>query len=319
MPVKRVRLLTVAAFSLLTVMIYGTPAFAACGGSLTVTQVTALDFATWSTTTTAGRTAIVTTGGATTGSTGTLIYGTVAAGNYTITDGTHGNCTNTMSINVSAMGSCGTNCSMGGVTALWAGVSHTTFPFSVTPGSGTLNIGATATHGGAGMPTGSYNPAYTITVTVGSAGNDVTTGPVAETAGIDFDTPLSFGAVTNINFGDVKAGVSDDYTIDTAGAVSHTGAGGFSGGTPVVGSVSIAGSTAQAITISITGTTASSGVSITAERGKYGLAAETNFPISGAAPAGGTTLLFGATVHADGTQTDGLTANPSMTVQVVYQ
>jgi hypothetical protein len=316
---KRVRLLTAAVLALLA-LLPGRFALAGCSGSIVITQVTPLAFGAWATTTTSNTKAVVTTSGATTGSTGTQLFGTITPGNYTVNETTHGSCSNTMTIDVSAMGGCGTSCSMGSITALWGGVSHTTFPFSVTTGDGTLNIGATATYGGAGMPTGSYTPAYTITITNVSGSTTITSGPTNQTASIAFDSQIGFSSPVGINYGYVQAGVVDDFTINTAGTLTHTGGALLEPGpTPNAGQVTISGSTTQPITISIGGTTASNGVSVTAERGKWGGAAEQNFPISGVAPGAGTILYVGATVHADGTQVDGTLASPSITINVVYQ
>lgn len=139
-------------------------------------------------------------------------------------------------------------------------------------------------------------------------------------ANIQFDTAFTFNLVSNIDYASVKAGQSGDYTVSTAGVLSTANGGQAMTGTPTAGQVTIIGSSTQAVTISISGATTDQGVSVTATRGRYGAGAEQNFPISGAAPgAGGTNLFVGATVHADGTQADSVTANPVITIQVVYQ
>jgi hypothetical protein len=139
-------------------------------------------------------------------------------------------------------------------------------------------------------------------------------------ANIQFDTAFTFNFVSNIDYASVKSATAGDYTINTTGTLSAANGGVLITGTPTVGQVTIIGSSTQAITISISGTTADQGVSVTATRGRYGAGAEQNFPISGGPPgAGGTNLFIGATVHADGTQADSVTANPVITIQAIYQ
>src|ERR1051325_10430398 len=70
------------------------------------------------------------------------------------------------------------------------------------------------------------------------------------TANIAFDSALSLTKNADINFGTVKAGTADTYTITTGGAVSAAGSGAFLYGSPTAGSITITGSTTQLINIS---------------------------------------------------------------------
>lgn len=139
------------------------------------------------------------------------------------------------------------------------------------------------------------------------------------TSTIAFDRGLTVTPVSQINFGEVKALTADNYTISTAGVLSHTGSGAFEGGTTAVGHLTISGSTTQGITISVSNYVANNGVTPSNAKGKYGAGVESAFPISGAAPGAGTALLLGVTVAPNGTQADNTTANPTFDVSVVYQ
>jgi hypothetical protein len=139
------------------------------------------------------------------------------------------------------------------------------------------------------------------------------------TANIAFDTPLGISKVADINFGTVKAGVADAYTITTAASISHTGSGATVYGTPAAGNLSITGSTTQTIVISVGSYSASGGVTPSAATCNYNGGGAGTCALSGqAAPGAGKTLLLGVTATVDGTQAAGATAAPTFVVTVVY-
>jgi hypothetical protein len=117
----------------------------------------------------------------------------------------------------------------------------------------------------------------------------------------------------------VVAGVSDSYTINTAGAVAAAGPGSWLAGPTVVGNITIAGSTAQAVTITVGGYTANGGVTPSNATCSYDGGAAGPCAISGAAPGAGKTLLLGVRANVNGTQASGSAATPSFTVTVAYQ
>lgn len=145
------------------------------------------------------------------------------------------------------------------------------------------------------------------------------------TANITFEAALTLTKNADINIGAVTALQANTYTIDTAGAISVTGAGtGVSiGGTISAGDITIIGSTTQ--TISITDgnySAAAGGVSAVTSSAtcKYGAAAAVDCTglAAQAAPGAGTTLLIGVAVSADGTQAAGSTAAPTFDIIVNY-
>jgi hypothetical protein len=264
------------------------------------------------------QTADITTAGVNSGTgSGTFLYGTTAAGAFTLTN--TGSCAGTLTIalsNLAAGAETYTSFHMNydGVEKVCPATGTCTVAGLARGGTGAgkvLLVGATLTN--TSSAGGTASPTFNVKLTGPATLNTTGTGT------IKFDTPLSFSAVTDIDFGAVKAGAADDYTIDTLANVSHTGSGAIEAGTPVAGSVTIAGSSTQPVTISASPLAADQGVSITAESGKYGAASETSFPIAGGAPGAGTVLKLGVTVHADGTQTDSTTARPTFVVTVVYQ
>lgn len=140
------------------------------------------------------------------------------------------------------------------------------------------------------------------------------------TANIRFDTPLTLTKNADINFGSVSAGVSDTYTISTAGAVTAAGSGQYLFGATAAGNITIGGSSSQLINISAGGFTAQGGVTPQNAKCAYNGGASGSCTITGAAaPGAGKTLLVGVDAVVDGTQAVGATATPSFTVTVVYQ
>lgn len=140
------------------------------------------------------------------------------------------------------------------------------------------------------------------------------------TADIAFDAALSLNKTADINFGIVKSLTTGTYAINTSGTVTPSNGGVVIGGSTSAASISITGSASQTVDISAGSYTADSGVTPSAAVCKYGAGAEQACSYSGAAApgAGGTTLLVGVTVAADGSQAAGSSATPSFTVTVVY-
>ena len=138
-------------------------------------------------------------------------------------------------------------------------------------------------------------------------------------ATVTFDTPVSMTKNSDINFGKVKAGVADTYTITTAGAVTAAGLGQWLGGTKAAGNITVAGSTTQTVNISVGGYTANGGVSLQNATCAYNGGAAGSCTLNGAlAPAAGKSLLLGVDAVVDGTQAAGTSAAPSLTVSIVY-
>src|SRR5690349_19083697 len=140
------------------------------------------------------------------------------------------------------------------------------------------------------------------------------------TANIAFDSALSLTKNTDINFGTVKAGVADTYTISTGGAVSAAGSGAALYGTPTAGSITITGSATQLINISAGSYTADNGVTPQNATCSYTAGLPGTCTINGAAaPGAGKALLIGAQAVVDGSQAAGTSAAPTFVVTVVYQ
>lgn len=139
------------------------------------------------------------------------------------------------------------------------------------------------------------------------------------TANISFDSPLAITKNADINFGTVRAGVADTYTISTAGSVSAAGSGAYLYGTTSAASLTITGSTSQTISISVGGYTANGGVTPQNATCAYNGGSSGSCSLSSvAAPGAGKTLLLGVQAVVDGTQTGGSSAAPTFTVTVVY-
>jgi hypothetical protein len=144
-------------------------------------------------------------------------------------------------------------------------------------------------------------------------------GSLSTNCTIGVDTALSLTLNSDINFGKVKAGTADTYTISTAGAVSHAGSGAELYGSTSAGSVTIVGSTSRTINISVGSYTANNGVTPQSATCNYNGGGSGTCALSGAAAAGaGKTLLLGVQAVVDGTQTAGTSAAPTFVVTVVY-
>lgn len=141
-------------------------------------------------------------------------------------------------------------------------------------------------------------------------------------ANIRFLTPLSFGAVTDVDMGDWQAGASGRvFQIDTTGAAGGADSADYiSGATP--GNVDILGSASATIDIVANNFVANGGVTITGVPCNYGGAGATTCDgagISGAAaPGAGTNILLGATVQTSQIHADGATAAPTFDLVVTY-
>jgi hypothetical protein len=154
---------------------------------------------------------------------------------------------------------------------------------------------------------------------LGLSTTDVWAVSQSVTANIAFDTALTLTKNADINFGKVKAGVADTYTIDTAGTVTAAGSGQYLSGTTAAGNISISGSTTQTINISVGNYAANGGVTPQSATCRYnGDTASACSRTGAAAPAGGKTLLLGVQAVVDGTQVAGATAAPTFDVTVVY-
>ncbi|MBI3441667.1 MAG: hypothetical protein HY052_07700 [Proteobacteria bacterium] len=138
------------------------------------------------------------------------------------------------------------------------------------------------------------------------------------TASVAFDTPVLMTKVSDINFGAVKAGVADTYTITTVGNVTAAGGDQWVSGTKTPGNINISGTATGAVNISVSGYTTSGGVTLANATCSYDGAASGPCAINGApAPGAGKTLLLGVDAVVDGTQTPNTTASPGFTVTVV--
>ncbi len=139
------------------------------------------------------------------------------------------------------------------------------------------------------------------------------------TANIAFDAPLSMTKNSDINFGVVRAGINDVYTISTAGVVTAAGAGGTVFGTPTAGNITISGSTTQTIDISAGSYTANNGVTPSNARCAYNGGASAACSLTTqAAPGAGKTLLVGVDATVTGSPAAGATAAPTFVITVVY-
>jgi hypothetical protein len=141
------------------------------------------------------------------------------------------------------------------------------------------------------------------------------------TAHIAFDTPLNVSVNQNLDFGTVTAGVaSTTYRVSTAAVISNvSGPGAPLYGTIKAGNVTISGSTTNSVNIAVSssaaGTNGSTVGNFTCDYNSGGSGSCTI--ATGAAPAGGKTLLIGADVTAPNIAA-GLTDAPSLTVTVNY-
>lgn len=145
------------------------------------------------------------------------------------------------------------------------------------------------------------------------------------TANIAFDTAITLTKNFDINFGFVTAGQVNTYALDTAGAVTVSGAGTgvWLGGTKVVGNIKVNGSATQTIDVIANNYAAAGGVTPSLARCKYGAAAEAScntamVGLAGPGGGAGTILLVGISAAADGTQAAGATAAPTFDIVVTY-
>jgi hypothetical protein len=301
------------------------PAFAApptCSSVPAVSQTSQLNLGTLQIPSTSA-TFTVNSSGATSG-TGTLLYGTVSNGGFSISKGSsnQSHCS-TITINVT-----GTSCGVSGCTlGSWTGkYGSTTLSGSppwtglALPGNGTnLLLGATATYNST-VRAGNYTPAFTISVNYDTETPTTSSGSGA----IGFDLPLSIDTISDINFGHVQANTTGTYTINTSGNVTATGTGQWINGPTSAGNLLIHGSATQTISISagsyVAGGTGG-GVTLSNATCAYnGNAAVPCSLTTQAAPtATGKTLLLGVTVNiSNQSQADNTTARPSFTITVTY-
>ena len=260
---------------------------------------------------------IISTAGGQSG-TGTLLYGTVSAGDYTITCA--GACNKTMNLSISATGGC---TGMTGLSA-WQGNYNNgaitgALPFSGLAGTGggavDLKLGATASYDSSVYR--GYCSAWFDIIILDSGGSGIS-APVM--FGLYFDVGLALNKNSDINFGTVSALNASTYRISTAGTVSTvSGTGMPLYGATAAGNIQIVGSPTDGITISVGGYIANNGVTPANAQCSYNGGAAGSCSISGAAPGSGTTLLVGVDVAADGTQAGGTTAAPTFTITVAYQ
>lgn len=142
------------------------------------------------------------------------------------------------------------------------------------------------------------------------------------TVNMEFDTELALTKNSDIDFGLLKAGVNDTYTMDTTGSITPSGAGVVLGGTPTVGDIDITGSTTQVIDITANNYVANGGVTPSAATCNYnggGEAACTTLTGVAAPTGAGKNLLVGVAIAADGTQVAGATPAPTFDIVVNYQ
>lgn len=136
---------------------------------------------------------------------------------------------------------------------------------------------------------------------------------------ISFRSPMTLTKLADLDFGIVDAGIAGTYTVTPFGVISATGTGQILGGTPSATRIVIAGSSTQAINISEGGHRSDNGVNVAAVKCSYDGGPSGACSINGAsAPGLGKVLLVGATVVANGSQTNGTMATPSFSITVVY-
>ena len=142
-------------------------------------------------------------------------------------------------------------------------------------------------------------------------------------ANIKFLTNITFVVNQVPDFGEVIAGTAGTYTLDTADTVTATLGGVKEGGTTKSGNITIKGSAGQVINISTAGGYGIvGGVTPSAATCLYGAAvsgADCTFTGAAAPTNAGTVLKMGLKLAADGTQTDGTTVHPTVTLTVLYQ
>ena len=139
------------------------------------------------------------------------------------------------------------------------------------------------------------------------------------TATVTFANPLAISAVRNANFGSIPVG-ADTYVLDTSGNLTNSSGSPLTGSGRSPASFTISGSATQGLLINAGSYTADNGVTPSNATCKYGSApAAACVGLTANAPGnGGTALVMGLTIAADGNQTGGTTANPSFTMTVNY-
>jgi hypothetical protein len=310
------RWLTTLLLAVLFFSIHGRICFAA--NTYTVVQNTQLQFGTMQIPG-GSVTDIISTAGGQSG-TGTLLYGTVSAGDYTIKC-TSGTCTATLTISISSGSLCTGLTSLGTWQGKYNSGSSLALPLSglVNPGAGGLDfkVGTTATYTSS-VSAGSCVPTFTINLTDASGTN----ANFSENASIGFDQALALTKNSDINFGTVTANNASTYRITPVGVVTTTaGTGAHLYGATTEGFITIAGSVSDTLSISVGGYTANNGVTPSNASCTYNFGAVVT-PCSyaaAAAPGAGKALLLGVDVTTDGTQAAGTTAAPTFTISVAYQ
>ncbi len=145
------------------------------------------------------------------------------------------------------------------------------------------------------------------------------------TANIGFDEPLaivSFGGYS-VEFGTVRAGVADVFTLSYAsGLTAQNSSGNILYGFAGMADLGVSGSATQSIQFSASNYVADNGVTPSDATCVYGnTAAAPCDGLLGDPPGGGfaTDLKVGLTITVDGTQTAGETAAPTFDLAVIYQ
>jgi len=294
--------------------IHGRVCFAAA--TYTVTQLSELTFGTLQIPS-GPEVNTISTAGALTGS-GTLLYGTVSAGDFTIK--CTGICTGTLTISVATSTLCTGVNAMGLYQGNYNhGVRTGALPFGglANPGAAGLDfkLGASVDYNGS-VSAGSCPASFTIAISDSNGNN----GDFPESTSLAFDVGLALTKNSDINFGTVTALNASTYRISTVGALSTvSGTGVPLYGATAASNIQIVGSATDGINISAGGYTANNGVTPSNAQCSYNGGAAGSCSISGVAPGAGKTLLVGVDVATDGTQAAGTTAAPTFTISVAYQ
>lgn len=140
------------------------------------------------------------------------------------------------------------------------------------------------------------------------------------TARVAFASVLTISSVSDLSFGDVAADSSGTYTLSPSGSLVTSDGGVALGGDVHAGTMTISGSQTQSINIVATNYATSQGVTPSDATCSYSGGPVGSCTMSGlAAPGTGSTLLVGAKLVADGTQTAGTQATPTFDIVVTYQ
>lgn len=288
--------------------------------TFTVTQAASLNWSAWQIPA-ASVTGIISSAGVTSG-TGTQIYGTKAAGNYTVARSSSQTHCTSVTFSITASNCNASGCTLSAFRGSWAGGAEAAFPITSTtlPSNAgqALRIGATATYNNT-VTAGVKAPTYTI----GIRYNALADATYAQSAALTFDAPLSIDTVTPIRFGFVQASTAGNFTIDKNGTITAGGGGVWLGGTKNAGSMRIVGSATQTITISTGSYVASGiggGVTLSAATCAYnnGVEAACSLTTQAAPTSAGKTLVLGVRATVNASQTGNSAATPSFTVTVTY-